>query len=342
MTKSDYASSGVDIDAGNRAVDLMKAAVKSTYTPSVLAGIGSFGGLFDASVLKAMKSPVLVASTDGVGTKVKLASSVGRYRGIGHDIVNHCINDILVQGARPLFFMDYFATSKLTPELTAEVVTGMAEACKESGMALLGGETAEMPDVYQPNEFDVAGTIVAAVERDDILPRKNLKSGDVLIGLKSSGPHTNGYSLIRKVFADTLLESVIPELGCSLADALLAPHRSYYSVLYSLLSEIKALAHITGGGFIENIPRILPDDLDAKVQLGSWQMPPLWNLIQRTGNIATEEMYRVFNMGIGMVLIAGKDSVHEIQKLIPEKTFLIGKLIEGCKKVQLVHQRNYS
>lgn len=342
MTKSDYASSGVDIDAGNRAVDLMKAAVKSTYTPSVLAGIGSFGGLFDASVLKAMKSPVLVASTDGVGTKVKLASSVERYRGIGHDIVNHCINDILVQGARPLFFMDYFATCKLTPELTAEVVTGMAEACKESGMALLGGETAEMPGVYQPNEFDVAGTIVAAVERDDILPRKNLKSGDVLIGLKSSGPHTNGYSLIRKIFADTLLESVIPELGCSLADALLAPHRSYYSVLYSLLSEIKALAHITGGGFIENIPRILPDDLDAKVQLGSWQMPPLWNLIQRTGNIATEEMYRVFNMGIGMVLIADKDSVHEIQKLIPEKTFVIGELSEGRKKVQLVHQRNYS
>ncbi len=164
-------------------------------------------------------------------------------------------------------------------------------------MALLGGETAEMPGVYQPNEFDVAGTIVAAVERDDILPRKNLKSGDVLIGLKSNGPHTNGYSLIRRVFADTLLESVIPELGCSLADALLAPHRSYYSVLYSLLSEIKALAHITGGGFIENIPRILPNDLDAKVQLGSWQMPPLWNLIQRTGNIATEEMYRVFQFG---------------------------------------------
>ena len=337
MTKSDYASSGVDIDAGNRAVDLMKDAVKSTYTPSVLAGIGSFGGLFDASVLKAMKSPVLVASTDGVGTKVKLASSVGRYRGIGHDIVNHCINDILVQGAHPLFFMNYFATSRLNPEQTAEVVTGIAEACKEADMALLGGETAEMPDVYQPNEFDVAGTIVAAVERDDILPRKNLKSGDVLIGLKSSGPHTNGYSLIRKVFADTLLESVIPELGCSLADALLAPHRSYYSVLYSLLSEIKALAHITGGGFIENIPRILPDDLDAKVQLGSWQMPPLWNLIQRTGNIATEEMYRVFNMGIGMVLIADKDSVHEIQKLIPEKTFVIGELSEGRKKVQLVH-----
>ena len=181
MTKSDYASSGVDIDAGNRAVNLMKNAAKSTYTSSVLAGIGSFGGLFDASSLKEMKSPVLVASTDGVGTKVKLASSVGRYRGIGHDIVNHCINDILVQGARPLFFMDYFATSKLDPEQTAEVVTGIAEACKESGVALLGGETAEMPGVYQPNEFDVAGTIIGVVERDNILPRENLKAGDMLI-----------------------------------------------------------------------------------------------------------------------------------------------------------------
>ena len=196
----DYNSSGVDIDAGNRAVDLMKDSVKSTYTSSVLAGIGSFGGLFDASALKEMRSPVLVASTDGVGTKVKLAASVGRYRGIGHDIVNHCINDILVQGARPLFFMDYFATSKLNPEQTAEVVTGIAEACKEAGMALLGGETAEMPGVYCDGEFDVAGTVIGALERDRILPRLNLLAGDLILGLRSRGPHTNGYSLIRKVF----------------------------------------------------------------------------------------------------------------------------------------------
>ncbi len=337
MTKSDYASAGVDIDAGNRAVDLMKDAVKSTYNSSVLAGIGSFGGLFDVSVLKEMKSPVLVASTDGVGTKVKLASSVGRYRGIGHDIVNHCINDILVQGARPLFFMDYFATSKLNPEQTAEVVTGIAEACKESGAALLGGETAEMPGVYQPNEFDVAGTIVGVLERDAILPRQNIKAGDVLIGLKSSGPHTNGYSLIRKVFADISLDTFFPELNSTLADALLAPHRSYFPALYSLLSEIKALAHITGGGFVENIPRILPDDLDAKIQLGAWPLPPLWNLIQQKGNISIEEMTRVFNMGIGMVLIVDKNSISKIQGLIPETTFVIGELIEGNKKIQLVN-----
>ncbi len=336
MTKSDYAASGVDTDAGNRAVELMKDAVKSTYTPSVLAGIGSFGGLFDASSLKEMKSPVLVASTDGVGTKVKLAVSVRRYRGVGHDIVNHCINDILVQGARPLFFMDYFATSKLTPEITAEVVTGIAEACKESGVALLGGETAEMPGVYQPNEFDVAGTVLGVVERNEILPRNNIKAGDVLIGLKSSGPHTNGYSLIRKIFADTPLDTFFPELNGSLADALLAHHRSYYSVLFSLLSEIKALAHITGGGFIENLPRVLPENLDAKIQLNSWSASPVWNFIQQKGEIDAEEMYRVFNMGIGMIIIVDKAKATEIQSLIPEPTFIIGKLVNGEKKVQLI------
>lgn len=336
MTKSNYARSGVDIDAGNRAVDLMKNAVKSTYTSSVLAGIGSFGGLFDASALKEMRTPVLVASTDGVGTKVKLAASAGRYRGIGHDIVNHCINDILVQGARPLFFMDYFATSKLNPEQTAEVVTGIAEACQEAGMALLGGETAEMPGVYQPNEFDVAGTIIGVVERSEILPRQNLEAGDLLIGLKSSGPHTNGYSLIRKVFAGIPLDTFFPGLDCSLADVLLTPHRSYLSALYSLLPQIKALVHITGGGFIENIPRVLPENLNANINLGSWTIPPLWNLVQQKGNISTDEMYRVFNMGIGMIAIVNKNSFAKAQELIPEETFVIGELVEGHKKVQLI------
>src|SRR5215211_1457613 len=216
MTKSQYTAAGVNIDEGNRTVELMKDSVRATYTDSVLAGLGSFGGLFDVSFLKQMDHPVLVASTDGVGTKVKLAASVGRYRGIGHDIVNHCINDILVQGAKPLFFMDYFATSKLNPEQTAEVITGIAEACKEAGMALLGGETAEMPGVYQPDEFDVAGTIVGVLERDEILPRSNIKAGDVLIGLTSNGPHTNGYSLIRKVFTDVPLDTISPELGLPL------------------------------------------------------------------------------------------------------------------------------
>jgi len=334
MTNS-YASSGVDIDAGNRAVELMKDSVKATYNESVLAGIGSFGGLFDASMLKQMDSPVLVASTDGVGTKVKLAASVGRYRGIGHDIVNHCINDILVQGARPLFFMDYFATSKLNPEQTAEVVTGIAEACKESGMALLGGETAEMPGVYRDGEFDVAGTIVGVLERSRLLPRPNLLVGDLILGLPSSGPHTNGYSLIRKVFEGADLESIHPELNCSLADALLAPHRSYFNVLYPHLDKVKALAHLTGGGFIENIPRVLPENLSAVINVNSWQVPPLWKLIQEQGNISTEEMYRVFNMGIGMVAVVDKSIANDLQSSISEPTFIIGKLIDGEQKTIL-------
>ena len=328
MTKAQYAASGVDIEAGNRAVRLMKESVRSTYNDSVLAGIGSFGGLFDASILKQMDHPVLVASTDGVGTKVKLAASAGRYRGIGHDIVNHCINDILVQGALPLFFMDYFATSKLNPDQTAEVVTGIAEACREVGMALLGGETAEMPGVYQPNEFDVAGTIVGVLERDTILPRSTVQAGDVLIGFQSSGPHTNGYSLIRKVLENTSLDD-------SLADALLAPHRSYFILLYPHLSQVKALAHITGGGFIENIPRVLPENVSAVIHLNSWQVPPLWALIQQKGNISVEEMYRVFNMGIGMVAIVDKSIVADLQKSISEPTFVIGELVKGDRNVIL-------
>ncbi len=335
VIKSAYSNSGVSIDAGNRAVAFMKDSVKSTYNSAVLAGIGSFGGLYDASALKAMKSPVLVASTDGVGTKVKLAASMGRYRGVGHDIVNHCINDILVQGARPLFFMDYFATSRLEPVETAEVVSGIAEACREADMVLLGGETAEMPGVYLPGEFDVAGTIVGVLEREDILPRKDLEAGDVLIGLPSSGPHTNGYSLLRRIFADTPLDTVFPELGCPLADALLAPHRSYLSALYSLLSHIKALAHLTGGAFIENIPRVLPEDLNAEIHLGSWPVPPLWDLVQQKGNISRDEMYRVFNMGIGMVAIVDKADATEIQERIPMRTFIIGELTKGERKTVL-------
>lgn len=328
MTRSQYASSGVDIDAGNRAVELMKDSVRATYNDAVLAGIGSFGGLFDISAIKQMHHPVLVASTDGVGTKVKLAASLGRYRGIGHDIVNHCINDILVQGAKPLFFMDYFATSKLNPEQTAEVVTGIAEACKESGMALLGGETAEMPGVYQPSEFDVAGTIVGVLERDAILPRQTIQAGDMLIGIRSSGPHTNGYSLIRKVLEDISIDD-------TLVDELLAPHRSYFNVLYTHLDKVKALAHITGGGFMENIPRVLPADVDARIHLNSWDVSSFWKLIQERGNISTEEMYRVFNMGIGMVAIVDRAQAIDFQSCIPEPTFVIGELVSGEHKVIL-------
>lgn len=336
---SAYASAGVDIDAGSRAVDLMRDAVKSTYGPEVLAGIGAFGGLFDAAALKGMNDPVLVASTDGVGTKVKLAAQMGRYESIGHDIVNHCIDDILVQGARPLFFLDYVASSKLDPEMVASVVTGMAAACCESGCALLGGETAEMPGVYQPSEFDVAGTIVGVVDRSLILPRTaELQAGDILIGLRSSGPHTNGYSLIRQAFAEISLETEFPALGGSLASALLIPHRSYLPLLTpnsQLPTTIKALVHLTGGGFIENIPRVLPDHLNAQIDLGSWPVLPVFDLIQQQGGVDPLEMYRVFNMGIGMIAIVAPEDVVAVQAAIPEETYNIGRLIPGQKKVVL-------
>lgn len=334
-----YAASGVDIDAGNRAVELMRDAVRATYGPEVLAGIGAFGGLFDAAALKAMRAPVLVASTDGVGTKVKLAARAGRYGSLGYDIVNHCVNDILVQGARPLFFLDYFASSKIVPEQVATIASGMAAACREAGCALLGGETAEMPGVYAVGEFDVVGTVVGVVERAEILPRPGLRTGDRLIGLRSSGPHTNGYSLIRRIFEDVPLDTVLPELGVPLADALLAPHRSYLHVLQSALYHspplVKALAHLTGGGFIENIPRVLPAGLGAMVRLGSWPVPPLFQLIQQRGGVPLEEMYRVFNMGIGMVAMVAPEHVRALQEALGEETWVIGELTPSEKKVTL-------
>jgi phosphoribosylformylglycinamidine cyclo-ligase/phosphoribosylamine--glycine ligase/phosphoribosylformylglycinamidine cyclo-ligase len=336
---SAYTSSGVNINSGNRAVELMRDSVRATYGPEVLAGIGAFGGLYSAAALKAMSDPVLVASTDGVGTKVKLAAQAGRYESIGHDIVNHCINDILVQGARPLFFLDYIASSKLDPEMAAAIVNGIAAACREAGCALLGGETAEMPGVYQPGEFDVAGTVVGVVERANTLPRQNLQAGDVLIGLRSSGPHTNGYSLIRKIFEDVPLDTVFPELGQTLANALLAPHRSYLTILQSpisnLYSPVKALAHLTGGGFLENIPRILPENLSAAIRCGSWPVPPLFALIQQRGGVAAGEMYRVFNMGLGMIAVVAPENADAFRTAIPEESFIIGELTPGGKKVIL-------
>jgi phosphoribosylaminoimidazole synthetase len=336
-----YQGAGVNIDAGNRAVALMGAAVKSTYDRRVLAGIGAFGGLFDASELKGMRSPVLVASTDGVGTKVKLAASLGRYRGIGMDIVNHCIDDILVQGARPLFFLDYFATSRLQPEVVAEIVGGIAEACRQAGCVLIGGETAEMPGVYLEGEFDLAGTIVGCLEREHMLPRGDIQPGDRLVGIASNGPHTNGYSLLRKIFDSADLNCVLPELGGSLADALLVPHRSYLGLLLPLIqaapSLIKGLAHITGGGFIENIPRMLPDGMGALIHKGSWPVPALFRLAQSRGQVSDEEIYRVFNMGIGMLAAVSAQDAPALQSAIPDQTWLIGEIVEDARhKVELV------
>ena len=337
-----YEESGVNIDAGSSAVKLMSSHARSTFNEHTLSQLGSFGGLYSAKELAKMKEAVLVSSTDGVGTKVKLASQSGIYHTVGQDIVNHCIDDILVQGARPLFFLDYFATNKLDPQIASEVVRGMSIACKESGCVLIGGETAEMPDVYLKGEFDVAGTIIGVVEKDAILPKPSIKKGDILLGLKSASPHTNGYSLIRKAFEGVDLNTVFPELNKPLSDVLLTPHRSYLHVIHPILQKepdlIKGIAHITGGGFPENIPRVLPKregnvQLVAKVNTSSWKVPPLYSLIEKRLSdmglsIEKEEMYRVFNMGIAFILIVEKEKVSHLQSLIPEETYVIGEIDE--------------
>lgn len=323
-----YQSAGVDIDAGNRTVALMKDDVRSTYNPRVMGEIGSFGGLYNAENLG--DEPVLVASTDGVGTKVELAARLGRYRGIGEDIVNHCIDDILVQGARPMFFLDYFAASKLDPEIVAEIVSGMTDACKAAGCALLGGETAEMPGVYNKNTFDVAGTIVGLVQKGRILPKKDaMQPDDILIGFASSGPHTNGYSLIRKICEGEDMLVYREELKSNLADALLVPHRSYLNLIEPVFPLIKGLSHITGGGFIENIPRMLPDGLRAEIDRSSWPHPALYAWLQEKGGIEEEEIYRVFNMGIGMVAVIDAADWGKVQKSLDEPVWKIGRLKRG-------------
>ncbi|MDK1118061.1 MAG: phosphoribosylformylglycinamidine cyclo-ligase [Anaerolineae bacterium] len=326
-----YDKAGVDIEAGNRTVGMLKAAVAATHGPEVLSEIGAFGGLYSAEALKSMQNPILVSSTDGVGTKVMLAAQAGRYTVVGQDIVNHCINDILVQGARPLFFLDYFASSKLVPEIVVEVVRGMAQACKESDCALLGGETAEMPGVYHENQFDVAGTIVGVVDRSSLLPKKTITPGDILVGLASSGPHTNGYSLIRRVFADIPLNKGFDELDSTLADALLAPHRNYLPVLSKVLDAgiPKGFAHITGGGFFDNVQRVLPKGCGAILRKDSWAVPPLFKLIQSRGDVDQLEMYKVFNMGIGMVAVVAPAQIDSFQAMISEETWLIGEVILG-------------
>jgi len=330
LAGSAYAASGVDIDAGNEAVRRMAGAVRATYTDAVLSGIGSFGGLWDAASLAGMAAPVLVGSTDGVGTKVKLAAQAKSYRSIGMDIVNHCIDDILVQGARPLFFLDYFASSRIDPGQVAQAVGGMAAACQSSGCVLLGGETAEMPGVYQPGEFDIAGTIVGVVERVSILPSAGIGAGDVLVGFRSDGPHTNGYSLVRMVFDGIDLSTVYPELGAPLGQVLLAPHRSYLPLLWPILRDrpglIKGLAHLTGGGFVENVPRILPAGLEAVIERGRWPVPPLYRLMERLGRIEPDEMYRVFNMGIGMVAVVEHKRADELVAAAGEECWIVGHL----------------
>ena len=333
-----YAAAGVDIDEGTRAVDEMKAAVEATHDNGVLKGVGSFGGVFSAKAITDLDDPVLVASTDGVGTKVELAARLGMVRGVGMDIVNHCIDDVLVQSARPLFFLDYIAASVLDADMVAEVVRGMADACKAAGCALLGGETAEMPGVYQPGAFDIAGTLVGVAERSELLPRGDVAAGDALIGVASSGPHTNGYSLLRKVF-DWIPMDVVPDgFDRPLGETLLEPHRSYLDVLRAALASdrVKALAHITGGGLPENLPRVLPADVDARITLGSWPVSPLFQLARElTPQMSTDELYRTLNMGVGMVIVCTPSDVDAVQATIDEPTWVIGELTPGAGVVHL-------
>jgi phosphoribosylamine--glycine ligase/phosphoribosylaminoimidazole synthetase len=328
-----YAASGVSIDEGNRAVDLLKASVSKTQGASVLAGVGGFGGVFDVSALKKLDHPVLVASTDGVGTKVALAAQAGRLRGVGIDLVNHCVNDVLVQNARPMFFLDYIASSKIIPEEVAEIVTGMSEACLLNECALLGGETAEMPGVYHDGHVDVAGTLVGAADRDQLLPRTTIAEGDVLVAIHSSGPHTSGYSLLRRMFAGIPLDAMPAPLEVSLGDALLEPHRSYLPVLKDLLdgpsfSKVKGLIHITGGGLQENIPRILPDGLGVDIVLGSWPVPPLFQLIRDVSGLDAHELHRTLNMGIGMIVVCAQSDAPTIQSAIAEPTWIVGMVVQ--------------
>ena len=333
-----YAAAGVDIDEGGRAVEQMRAAVEATHGPAVLGGVGSFGGAFSIKSLAAMRDPVLVASTDGVGTKVELAARLGKYRGIGADIVNHCVNDVLVQGARPLFFLDYVAASTIDAGRVAEIVGGMADACAAADCALLGGETAEMPGVYVPGAFDIAGTLIGVVERAALLPRTDLQAGDVLVGLASSGPHTNGYSVLRKLFDWLPMDAVPAGMDRPLGEALLEPHRNYLPVLDAVLrtGKVKALAHITGGGLPENLPRVLPDSCDAVVQVDAWPVPPLFRLVREAATgFDAHELHRTLNMGIGMVIVCAAADLDAVQRTVSEPTWVIGELVPGSGKVHL-------
>jgi phosphoribosylformylglycinamidine cyclo-ligase len=324
-----YARAGVDIDAADTAKQLIKQHARSTFRPEVLTDIGLFGGLFE---FKGYKNPVLVSSADGVGTKLKIASLLDKHDTVGIDLVNHCINDILCCGAEPLFFLDYIAMGKLIPEKVGRIVSGLAYACKEAGCALIGGETAEMPGMYREDEYDLVGFIVGVVEKPDILEGKTIKEGDVILGLPSKGLHTNGYSLVRKIFDITTspspLNVVYPELGISLGEELLKPHQCYYTQVKPYITKIKALAHITGGGFTGNIPRVVPEGLDAHIDRTSWEVPAIFKLIQKHGKVEEEEMYRVFNMGIGMAVICAPEDVDSLLAGIAQVK-IIGNIVKS-------------
>jgi phosphoribosylformylglycinamidine cyclo-ligase len=338
-----YSDAGVDIDAAHHATAKIKELARQTFNERTLSEIGSFGGMFDGAFPR-MGHPVLVASADGVGTKLKIAFLTGVHNTIGRDLVNHCVNDILVQGARPLFFLDYIATGKLSLEVVAGVVEGIANGCRENGCVLLGGETAEMPGFYGDGEYDVAGFIVGVADREKVIDGKSIETGDVVLALPSIGLHTNGYSLARKLFleiAGYTVDTELDVLGTTVGKALLQPHLSYLRALDGLLDAgvVKGLAHITGGGLTDNIPRILPEGTSVEVGKGSWPILPIFSLLQEIGNVPEAEMYRTFNMGLGMVIISAPSDREFIQshlKLLGETCYEIGHVISGLREVKFV------
>ena len=342
--KTNYKAAGVDIDAGNEAVARIKDGVKTTFKSNVLTGLGSFGSLYGLKpILESYNNPVMVQSIDGVGTKTIIARKLKKFDTIGMDLLSACANDILVMGARPLTFLDYIANDKLKPDIIEEIVSGMVKACKETGVSLVGGETAEMPDTYLPGEHDLVGVITGVMEKDKIITGESIKPGDVVLGLPSNGLHTNGYSLARKLFFEIGgygVNDTIPELKKSVGLTLLEPHINYTNHVFAVLDKdinVKGIAHITGGGLVENIPRILPDDCGVEIQKGSWPILPVFDVMQSLGNVDEDEMYRTFNMGIGMVFIvnpADMDSVKNATKNLTE-VYEIGSVFSGNKDVTI-------
>ena len=330
--KQTYVSAGVNIALAAKAKELIRKHARSTLRPEVLTDLGFFGGLFE---FKGFKQPVLVSSIDGVGTKLIISCALNKHDTIGIDLVNHCVNDILTCGAEPLFFLDYIAMGKLVPEQVGAIAQGLARACREVGCALIGGETAEMPGLYAGEDYDLVGFIIGVVEKEKIIMGKTIVVGDTIIGLPSSGLHTNGYSLVRKIFGVNQLENYHPGLVRTLGEELLEPHRCYYHQLKPLLPVIKGMAHITGGGLIDNVPRVLPQGMAAQLRSRAWTIPPIFQLIQKQGGVAQNGMFRVFNMGIGMVLICSPDNVDQLTEQLPEAK-VMGKVVEQKGEARVI------
>ena len=344
MTKIDYRSAGVDIDAGNEAIDRIKNKVRSTFSNNVLAGVGGFGSLFDLKpILKDYSDPVMVQSIDGVGTKTIIARKMNKFDTIGIDLVSACANDIVTMGARPLTFLDYIANDTLKPDIIEEIVNGMAGACLDIGVSLVGGETAEMPDTYLPGEHDLVGIVTGVVNKKNIITGDSIRPGDAVLGLPSNGLHTNGYSLARKLFFDVggySVNDTIPEFEESVGLTLLTPHTNYTNHILTIIGngiDIHGLAHITGGGIIENIPRVLPEDCSVEIRRGSWPALPVFNIMQSIGNVDHEEMYRTFNMGIGMVVIVDATEITKVKNSLKNlsEVYRIGSVIQGKRRIRI-------